>query len=143
MEKHLYKLSGEEIIEVDNLLDWGKWYEEADTSIDKDQIDDILVSTVFLGINHAYDDGDPVLFETMFFGGVLDQQMRRYTTIIDARLGHFQCAHIALLLVRYKGQSWRRVKKKILREIKSHGFDLIGYGAQKLARHYYSKAKNQ
>lgn len=47
------------------------------------------VSTVFLQWDHGMeDDGPPVLFETMVFGGKLDGQMERYCTEAEALLGH-------------------------------------------------------
>jgi hypothetical protein len=46
------------------------------------------VSTVFLGLNHAYDQGPPLLFETMVFGGPMDEFMDRYTTEEQALAGH-------------------------------------------------------
>lgn len=46
------------------------------------------VSTVFLGLNHAFWDGPPLWFETMVFGGPLHAEMERYTTIEEARAGH-------------------------------------------------------
>jgi hypothetical protein len=49
---------------------------------------DILVSTVFLGINHAFGDGPPILFETMIFGGVHDGYQARYQTWQQALSGH-------------------------------------------------------
>lgn len=50
----------------------------------------ILVSTVFLGFDHRFldDDGPPILFETMIFGGKHDQYQERYTTWDDAVAGH-------------------------------------------------------
>jgi hypothetical protein len=50
----------------------------------------ILVSTVFLGLDHGWgDDEDPLLFETMVFGGPNDQDCIRYTTWAEAERGHF------------------------------------------------------
>jgi len=46
------------------------------------------VSTVFLVIDHGFDDGPPVLWETMIFGGVLDGACERYASEADAREGH-------------------------------------------------------
>ncbi len=46
------------------------------------------VSTVWLGMNHAWDDGPPLIFESMVFGGLLDQDQVRYTTEEQARAGH-------------------------------------------------------
>ena len=50
----------------------------------------ILVSTVFLGFDHGFldDNGPPILFETMIFGGKHDQYQERYTTWDDAVAGH-------------------------------------------------------
>lgn len=50
---------------------------------------DIRVSTVFLGIDHSWNDDDvPLFFETMVFGGVLDGLMHRYSTWSEAKQGH-------------------------------------------------------
>lgn len=46
------------------------------------------VSTVFLGLDHSFGQGDPVLFETMIFGGPLDRERDRYTSWADAERGH-------------------------------------------------------
>lgn len=46
------------------------------------------VSTVFLGLNHQYGDGPPLIFETMVFGGKYDQDMERYATEAQAIEGH-------------------------------------------------------
>jgi hypothetical protein len=49
------------------------------------KVGDRVVSTVFLSINHAFDDGPPVLWETMVFP---EGDCRRYTTHKDALEGH-------------------------------------------------------
>jgi hypothetical protein len=51
---------------------------------------DFIVSTVWLGINYNFNDGPPILFETMVFGGNEDQQEScyRWTTRQVARDGH-------------------------------------------------------
>jgi hypothetical protein len=50
--------------------------------------DDIRVSTVFLGLDHAWNSKTPVLWETMIFGGEHDQYQDRYTSYEDALEGH-------------------------------------------------------
>ena len=50
--------------------------------------DGCRVSTVFLGRDHNFDAGDPILFETMVFGGEFDQMCTRYETADAARSGH-------------------------------------------------------
>lgn len=50
-----------------------------------------VVSTVFLGLDHNFDGGPPLLFETMVFlhgRGTREYDMRRYSTIEQARAGH-------------------------------------------------------
>jgi len=51
-------------------------------------ISDILISTVFLGIDHAFGRGEPILFETMIFGGPDDGAQWRYKTWGEAEEGH-------------------------------------------------------
>lgn len=47
------------------------------------------VSTVWLGLNHSWEDnGPPLTFETLVFGGPLDQQQERYSTEAEAVAGH-------------------------------------------------------
>lgn len=54
-----------------------------------DEIDDIMISTVFLGLDHNYlPDGPPILFETMVFVGGDGEQCQRYATWDEAAVGH-------------------------------------------------------
>jgi len=49
------------------------------------------VSTVFLGLDHGFSfkpDAEPVCFETMVFGGEMDQDMDRHITWDEAEEGH-------------------------------------------------------
>jgi hypothetical protein len=46
------------------------------------------VSTVFLGLNHSFDDGKPLWFETMIFNGPLDGYQTRAETYKEALLQH-------------------------------------------------------
>lgn len=49
----------------------------------------IGVSTVWLGLNHAFfDDGPLKIFETMIFGGRYDGELTRYSNEEDAINGH-------------------------------------------------------
>jgi len=48
------------------------------------------VSTVFLGLDHNWGEGPPVLFETMVFGGRFDQHQWRYVTWNGAESGHIK-----------------------------------------------------
>lgn len=84
-----YILEGHEVIECTDLMKWAKWIENADRNVAKTTISpDVKVSTVFLGLNHNYGDGEPLLFETMVFGGEHDEEMERYSTWEQAEIGH-------------------------------------------------------
>ena len=48
----------------------------------------VEISTVFLWLDHSYGQGPPILFETMVFGGLLDEECERYSTWIEAEQGH-------------------------------------------------------
>ena len=52
------------------------------------QKDGVTVSTVWLGIDHSFGTGVPLIFETMVFGGEFDQDMDRYATKEEALAGH-------------------------------------------------------
>lgn len=56
--------------------------------VENDKVGVSEVSTVFLGINHQFGGGPPLIFESMVFGGPLDQEQRRYSTELEARAGH-------------------------------------------------------
>lgn len=71
-----------------DLKTWGKWFETADRRVAKDQIGDVQISTVFLGLNHQWCDGPPLIFETMIFGGMYDQHQTRASTWDEAEKQH-------------------------------------------------------
>lgn len=56
--------------------------------------DGVKVSTVFLSHDHAYGGGQPVLWETMIFGGEHSDTQERYTSYEDAVAGHAKCVEM-------------------------------------------------
>jgi hypothetical protein len=82
-----YILDGRTPVPTD-MMTWAKWFETADRTVSKTQIGEWEVSTVFLGLDHAFGDGPPLLFETLVFGGPLDSNMVRYSTWDQAEAGH-------------------------------------------------------
>lgn len=60
-----------------SLMKWAQWFETANRQVDYEVIGDSRISTVFLGIDYSLDGGAPVLWETMVFGGKLDQEQDR------------------------------------------------------------------
>jgi hypothetical protein len=67
----------------------GEYSYKAGWHVAKTKVGDAEVSTVFLGLDHGWEvDAPPILFETMVFGGVLDQEQVRYATWAEAESGH-------------------------------------------------------
>lgn len=84
-----YILSGKEAVPVDDLIAWATWFETADRTVARTEISpEVRVSTVFLGLDHSFGHGLPMLFETMVFGGEHDQYQERYMTWEGAERGH-------------------------------------------------------
>jgi hypothetical protein len=86
-----------------DVLTWGYWFERASkdrsriVAQDRDERDgtkDVMVSTVFLGLDHAFSNGPPVLWETMIMGGPLDGYQRRYSTRGAALAGHAEACEL-------------------------------------------------
>ena len=51
-----------------SLLTWAQWYETAERHVaDTWVTPTVRVSTVFLGLDHQFGEGPPLLFETMAF----------------------------------------------------------------------------
>jgi hypothetical protein len=62
---------GEPVPEPD-IVQWGQWLQTAfktgSRHLAKDTVDPYWVSTIFLGLDHGFGDGAPVLWETIIFG---------------------------------------------------------------------------
>lgn len=84
-----YGLDGQpiSIAEADALLPDSARRTVARTMITTDR-GRVEVSTVFLVLDHGWDDGPPVLWETMTFGGPDDLATQRYRSVQDAIDGH-------------------------------------------------------
>lgn len=66
----------------------GEWSQPIEERrVGRDKAGDYTVSTVFLGLDHQFGDGPPLLFETMVFGGD-SEECERYTTYEEAVAGH-------------------------------------------------------
>jgi len=82
-----YILDGHVPVRVE-MPEWAKWYEFAQRHVRQDHFGDIYISTVFLGLDHSFGKGPPLLFETLVFGGELNGEMDRYSTWDEAEAGH-------------------------------------------------------
>lgn len=56
---------------------------------------EVCVSTVWLGLDHQHGNGLPLIFETMVFGGFLNERMERYSTETEALEGHEEMVALA------------------------------------------------
>jgi hypothetical protein len=98
---HLYSREG---IGYTNVLDWAKkppksisrvvykkWFDK-NKRVKEDYVFFNLfwVSTVWLGVDYAFLNGPPLIFESMVFprGKLSELDMNRYTTETEAKLGH-------------------------------------------------------
>lgn len=73
---------------VADLMEWAEWFETADRKVAHTKIGDVNISTVFLWLDHNSWQGEPLLFETMIFGGEHDDYQERYSTWEQAEKWH-------------------------------------------------------
>lgn len=71
-----YILKDKKPVLCEDLIKWSKWFHDAERHVAGNTINGIRVSTVFLGLDHSYFEDEPILFETMIFGGEHDQSHR-------------------------------------------------------------------
>lgn len=92
----LYTLdeAGDAVPEPDALA-WGRWFETADRAVKRETIGDSKISTVFLGTDHGFGFGPPVLWETMIFGGLHDGWSEHATSREGALTMHALAVRVA------------------------------------------------
>lgn len=69
-----------------DLIEWARLIEDKDYKVIKQETlpNGKWVSTIWLGLNHVFDDGPPLIFETMVFpakGDYRGEDMERYSTL--------------------------------------------------------------
>ena len=101
------------------LFAWAQWFETAERHVAKDVVTlkhggIFKVSTVFLGLDHAWFATAPVLWETMIFGGPLDQFCERYRSVREARAGHRRALQAALDAAVAAGDEAIHVRSKLV-----------------------------
>lgn len=87
----MYYLNEDKTYRVATTIEWGMQFEKMDRHVGDDIVNGCHVSTVWLGLDHNYFGGRPLVFETMVFdkeGGGRDIYMDRYTTWDEAVEGH-------------------------------------------------------
>lgn len=108
-----YILRGHEPIEV-SIEKWAVWFGNTDRTVKNTKVGDIVISTVFLGLDHNFNrSGPPLLFETMTFGDD-EERCRRYATWDEAVEGHKEIVSIVQNIVetRMNRRQTRTVKMR-------------------------------
>ena len=76
-------------VRCEDMERWGDFIRVAENKVvARSEFGSVSVSTVFLGMDHSFGGGLPVLFETMIFGGKHDRYQERYHTWKEAESGH-------------------------------------------------------
>ncbi|MBN3949386.1 MAG: hypothetical protein HWQ38_24150 [Nostoc sp. NMS7] len=90
LPRYYYILENRVPIEETDIAEWEFWMETHDTLVALAEFEWGRMSTVFLGRNHNWSlEGQPILFETMIFGGGdLDDTTFRYSTWDEALSTH-------------------------------------------------------
>ena len=97
-------------VEEPNEMKWGAFMSKVNrrvaftkltSSVQGKNVGHVEISTVFLGLDHQFGDGPPLLFETMVFGGPLDETQERCSTWAEAEIMHEQ------MIKRHVEHSWR------------------------------------
>lgn len=101
-----------EPVAVESVQEWSTWFSTGDRRhVAEDTVGDVRVSTVFLGLDHNFTgNGKPVLWESMVFGGELDQEQWRYDSLQAAMDGHGELLRKVLAVQRPRW--WQRLVRK-------------------------------
>lgn len=104
-----YRLVGHEVVPCHTTEVWATWFENANRTVRRSTVSGLLeVSTVFLGLDHNWGDGEPLVFETMIFtdldmSGFADYQTRCSTWA--------QAEEMHRVAVEFAGESLRKAQQ--------------------------------
>jgi hypothetical protein len=112
-----YILEGQTVRKA-SFLEWAQWLEQNGPSrtLAQDAIaPDILVSTVFLGLDHNLlkESDEPLIFETLVFGGKADGKMRRYSIYSQALAGHGEVVEEVMELEELASEQCAEIRRVI------------------------------
>ena len=86
--KYILDANGQPI-ECDDIHEWARWFEKDENRrVALDEVGDVRVSTIFLGLALSWGGEPPLLWETMIFGGEHGEYQERYSTREAALEGH-------------------------------------------------------
>lgn len=84
-----YILIGQTPVPEPDLMKWATTFETMDRIVARTEIGESLVSTIFLGLDHGWFGGPPLLFETMVFSSDRESlYCRRCSTWLEAEEQH-------------------------------------------------------
>jgi hypothetical protein len=95
----LYILEGRTPKRVDDWTRWSRWMRKADRYVRRTVIGPLTVSTEFLGLDHNWFGGVPLLFQTRVFGMEEDSYQTRCSTWDEAERAHAEARDFARGLV--------------------------------------------
>ncbi len=87
-------LDGKTAVHCEDIIEWAQWFEKGNRRVAETDIGGVKISTVFLGLDHQFGQGLPLLFETMVFDRrkqpdkEIDEHTERYATWDEAEVGH-------------------------------------------------------
>lgn len=116
-----YILAGKTPVPCSDLMRWGEWMEKNSRQVALSHLSTCRVSTVFLGLDHAFGGGPPILFETMVFGTIenheLDEYCVRYSTWEEAEEGHKRIVESARQIDRMINVEAEQTSQDILKDL--------------------------
>ena len=115
MSDYNYILVGDKPVAEPDLMKWAKWFECADRIVERTQIGECMVSTVFLGTDQNFGSvGPPILWETMILGGPRDGEQERYSTLSAAKEGHARIVEECAELNGAAARLWRWMRMMVM-----------------------------
>lgn len=94
MTSQFYKLEGQTPVPVGSFMEWSLWIMSASTTVMINELRDCIISTRFVGIDlnsgSCNFESQPMVFETLVMGGVMDGKKNLYPTWDEAIQGHLK-----------------------------------------------------
>ncbi|MFW7348337.1 MAG: hypothetical protein ACODTU_19800 [Pigmentiphaga sp.] len=119
-----YKLVDRRPVPCADSKEWWEWFRTTDRHVADTRLDDIRVSTAFLGLEHnPLPDGRPALFETEMNVNGEANPLRRYAVWEDAEAGHAEIVRMIKAEIASaggsSGESARKVGERVVQRIQT------------------------
>jgi hypothetical protein len=95
---------GKTPVRCESTREWGQLFDREKRKVAFTKVHEVEVSTVFLGLDHNYEDGPPILFETMIFGGEHGEYQERCATWDEAITMHKKALALVRESIKRKGK---------------------------------------